>query len=370
MAQSVTPDGIAVNARVEATTQRNLHRKVVDLILGSTAFGTRFLGMGKRFNGKTMDFPVKVTDSGLGEWFTGLETLSTAASQNKIELSYSHTGFAQPVVSIMLESMANSGPQQVIDLDVYKLEEAKAEAVEAIGEAVFGTGAGDQMLGLEALVDDGTNAATIGGQTRSSYDPLDSAVTASGGTLSLAKLATLYSAVSAGALANEAPSINVTTETIWDLYESLLTPAVRAEYTSVGYNALPLRAAAVVKSAAQLGGHAGFTALTYKGIPVIKDEKCTEGVWYSLNERYLFYAGRDIVPSKFAGQLSKLSLGVSKTIEGTAAENVPPKSYGWFHQASQMMPNQGGMIGRLYLVGQGIVTSPRRQGKLTGIIGV
>lgn len=370
MAQGVTPDGIAVHARVETKTDRNLHRKVIDLILNSTTFGTRFLGMGRKFTGTTMDATVKVTNSGLFEWFSGLESLSTQASSNEITMSFAHTAGAQPIVLPLLESMANVGPQQRIDLDVYKYEEAIAEAVEAVGEAVFGTGSGDQILGLEALVDNGTNAATIGGQTRSSYDPLDATVTASGGTLTLAKLATLYSAVSAGSLGNETPSINVTTETVWDLYEQLLAPTVRSSYTDAGYNALPLRAKATVKSQALLGGHAGFTALTYKGVPVIKDEFCTSGVWYALNERYLFFAGRSIVPPKFAPFLERITLGRPKTIEGTAAENLPPKGYGWFIQKAQMMPSQAGIIGRVYLVGQGIVTSPRRQGKLTGITGV
>ena len=129
MAQGITPDGIAPSNRVEPTSERYLQRKVVDNVLNSRTYMARLLGNGKPFRGKTYDIPIKVTDSGLGEWFAGLETLSTSASDTLIELSFAQAAFAQPVVSIMLDSFANSGPEQSSDLDLYKLHEAVAESV-------------------------------------------------------------------------------------------------------------------------------------------------------------------------------------------------------------------------------------------------
>lgn len=367
---SVTPGGIAPSARIEATTERRLYRKVVDQVLTSASFMSRLMGMGKPFNGKTFDIPIKVTDSSLGEFFSGLDTLSSQASDTLIELSYAHTAFAQPVVSIMLESFANSGPEQSIDLDLFKYEEAVAEAIEALSDAMFGTGSGDQPLGLEAHVDDGTNASTIGGQSRTTYSVLNGTRTASGGTLTLSKLATLESAVCSAGVGSEYPSIHVTTKTVWDLFEQLLQPNVRAEYASIGYPALPLRASGVVRSRADLGGHAGFTALTYRGIPVISDESATSGVWYMLNERYLEWRGRTAVPSKYSGQLEKIKLGAPKTIEGAPVGFSAPSDAGWFMQSMQMMPNQAGMIGRVYVIGQVVGSQPRRQGQLNAITGV
>lgn len=369
MAQGVTPDGINPNARINPTTERKLYKKVVDNVLSSRTFMARVMGNGKPFNGKTYDIPIKVTDSGLGEYFAGLEALSTAASDTLIELSYAHAAFAQPVVSVMLESFANSGPEQSIDLDVYKLEEAVAESVQSLGTAMFGTGTANQPLGLEAHVDDGTNAGTIGGQSRTTYGVLDGTVTASGGTLSLAKLATLESAIASAGNVTEYPTLHLTTKTVWDLYERLLQPNVRAEYSSIGYPALALRGNAVNRSRAELKGGAGFTALSYRGIPVIADEACTSGVWYMLNERYLEWRGRTIVPSKYSGVLEKVSL-TGKTMEGVAAEIKAPSDAGWFFQKMQAMPNQAGMIGRFYVIGQMVGSQPRRQGKLTGITGV
>jgi hypothetical protein len=361
-------DGITNTNRVDTTTERKLYAKVVDNVLSSATLSSRLQGNGKPFIGKTFDYTVKITDSALGEFFSGLESLSSAASDTTITLSYAHTAFAQPIVLPMLESFANSGPTQTIDLDMFKYEEAVAEAVSRMGTAAFGTGSGEQPLGLGAIVDDATDVSSIGGQSRSTYTGLKATRTASGGTLTLSKLATLDDTISASGVESESPTLHVTTKTVWSLYEQLLSPAVRAEYASIGYNALGVRGDAILKSRADLKGAAGFTALTYRGVPVVKDDKCTAQNWFMLNERYLEWRGRSIVPAKFAGQIEKVDLGTPSTVEGVAA--APSKFNGWFMQKAQMMPNQAGMIGRLYVIGQMCTSQPRRHGRLTGVTGV
>ena len=367
MAQSITPDGIAVSNRVENFGSRKLHARVVDNVLSARTYWSRLQGNGQPFIGNTQDFTIKITDSGAGEFYTGLETLNSAASDTTITLSYAHTAFSQPIVIPFLESLANATAPDRIDLDSFKVDEAGAEAIQALGTAAYGTGSSNQFLGLEALIDDGTNAGTIGGQSRTTYSALNATVTASGGTLSLSKLATLEDAVSASGIESEEPNISVTTKTAWSLYEELLSPQVRASYASVGYDALPIRGQGIMKRA-DLKGAAGFTALTYRGKPVIKDDAATAGVWYMVNERYLMWKGRTVVGPKFSGNVRKVSLGKPRTLEGVAA--APSENHGWFFQDFQMLPNQAGLLARYHIVGQICVTQPRRNGKLTGITGV
>ena len=221
MAQGITPSGIAVHQRVEGTTERKLHAKVVDNVLNARTLWSRLQGNAQPFAGKTFDITVKVTDSAQGEFFSGLEALSTAASDTFIELSYAHTAFAQPIVLPMLESFANTGPQATIDLDMFKMEEAGAEAIQKLGTAIYGTGAGDEPLGLGAIVDDATDVTTIGGQSRDAYTVLKATRTASGGTLTLSKMATLDDTISASGIESETPTLGVTTKTVWSLYEQL-----------------------------------------------------------------------------------------------------------------------------------------------------
>lgn len=358
-------DGIQFGNRVDNFTERKLYAKVVDNVLNSRTYAARVIGNAKEMVGKTFDYTVKVTSSGNGEWFTGLETLNSAAADTTVTMSFAHTAFTQPVPSIMLESFANAGPTGTINLDSYKFEEAIAEAVQNIGTAVYGTGSGNQMLGLGAIVDDATDVATIGGQSRNTYTNLKATRTASGGSLTLAKLATLEDAITAAGIESETPNINVTTKTVWSLYETLLAPTVRAEYASVGYDRVPLRGNGIVKQA-DLKGAAGFTALSFRGNPVIKDDGCTAGNWFMLNERYFEYRGRTVVPEKYRGKLEAVSMGEPGSYEGVGYSGMP-SSKGWFYMPYMMLPNQAGQIARIYLIGQMCVSQPRRNGRLTGI---
>jgi hypothetical protein len=366
---SVTADGIAVTNRVEGKTLRALHGKVVDTILESPTYLSRLMGKAKPFRGVVMDWTIKYQQSSQFEWFTGLENLNSAAEDNEITLSFAHTAGTQPKVSIMLESFANAGAEGVIPLDAYKYEEAALEAVDAVAEAAYGTGAGDTPNGLQALVDNGTNAATWGGQTRSSYDVLDATYTSSGGTMTLAKLATLDDACAKGGESASVPNMNLTTFTVWSLYEELLDPQVRANYNSTGFPRMSVRGDAA--SEAKLGGAAGFLSLHHRGMPVIKDKKATSGVWYKLNESSFGWFGRTVVPSEYAKLgLTKVNLGSLDATESLAHEEMPSQFNGWFYQPPLMMPDQAGTIARFYVIGQIAGWRPNLNGQLHSITGV
>lgn len=368
---SVTPDGIAVSNRVEGKTQRRLHAKVVDAILNGTTYMSRLLGTAKQFRGSVMDFTVKYQQSSQFEWFTGLENLNSAAEDNEITLSFSHTAGTQPKVSIMLESFANAGQEGVIPLDAYKYQEAALEALDNIADAAYSTGAGDAPLGLQAIVDDSTNAATIGGQSRSTYSALNGTYTSSGGTMTLAKLATLDDAVSVGMDLGGVPNINVTTFAVWSLFEQLLDPQLRANYNSgAGFPRLPVRGRKMV-GAAELGASAGFVSLAHRGFPLVKDKKATSGVWYKLNEDSFDWYGRTIVPDEYRELgLTKVNLGEMPQIESPVVAEAPSSFNGFFYQPPMLMPDQAGTIARFYVIGQICVRNPRLNGQLHSITGV
>lgn len=355
--------------RVDGTTERKLHAKVVDNVLNAPTYFSRILGAGKPFLGKTEDITVDVTSDTQGEFFVGLENLSSSAVNTTVTLSYAHTAFTQPKVSIMLESFANAGQTGTIPLDAFKYEKAAAEALQKFGTAIYADGTLNRPNGLANIVLD---SGTIGGVSRSAYSQLNATATASGGTLTLAKLATLFDAISAAGLASQEPNVGVTTKTVWSLYEQLLTPNVRAQYNEVGYNALPVRGQYAVRSKAELKNGAGFSSLSYRGIPVIKDDFATSGVLFFLNESYFNWMGRAIVPDEYKDFLTKVNLGTMKAYEGTGAEalDMPSEYNGWFYQKPLMLPNQAGMVSRFYVIGQTVASGCRRLGKLTGISSV
>jgi hypothetical protein len=365
---SITPDGIAVTNRVEGKTLRHLNAKVVDTILTSPTYFSRLMSKAKKFKGVVHDITVKYQQSSQFEWFTGLENLNSSAEDNEITLSFAHTAGTQPKVGIMLESFANAGPEGVIPLDAYKFQENALEAAQNVAVAAYGTGSGDQPNGLQALVDDGTNAANWGGQARGTYSSLNATYTDSGGTLTLAKLGTLDDNASTGANLAGIPNINVMDFTRWTLFEQLLDPQLRANYTASGAPRMSVMGDG--PSETKLMAGAGFLTLAHRGMPVIKDKKATSGVWYKLNEDSFGWYGRTIVPEEYKRLgLTKVNLGLAQ-IDTPTEQETPSSFNGWFYQPPMMMPDQAGTIARFYVIGQILGGNPRLNGQLHSITGV
>ncbi len=362
-------DGNTITSRVDDTTERDLHRKVVDNALNATTYTSRAVGKGVPFRGKTKEVTITVSEDNQFQWVTGLENLNASAIDNTQTLQFSHTAGTQPVVDIMLESFANVGEHATIDLNSFKWSEAAAVVSQKLSTAAYGTGTGDQPIGLQAIVDDGTNKGSIGGLSRTIYPVLEATYTGSGGTMSLAKLGTLDDNISASGSKEGSPNIKLTTKGIWSNYESLINPTYAANYQTAGYPKISLRGDTKLPSNT---GVAGFTSLIHRDVPVIKDDDATTGVWYSLNERTFGWAGRDIVPPSWKGKVEPVNLGdATKGYESTAAlVDMPSRFHGFFYRKPVDMPNQLGMVGRFVIIGQFFVKEPRRNGQLHSITGI
>jgi hypothetical protein len=361
-------DGISYGNRVDNFNERKLHAKVVDQVLNAPTLYSRVLSKGSPFVGKTMDWTVDVVSDTQGEFFVGLETLNSSAVNSTITMSFAHTAFTQPKVGIMLESFANTGDTATIDLDVFKYEKAAAEALVALGSAIYADGTSNRPNGLGLIVDD---SGTIGGQSRSTYSQLNATDTSSGGTFTLAKYATLDDATRAASLMSATTGIGVTTKTVFSLIEQLLQPNVRSDYQAMGYPKLGIRAMTVSRGDSAQNG-AGFLTLSLRGKPIIADDYATSGYLYLLNEDSFGWYGRSVVPAEWKPFVEKVNLGTAKNYEGVGADSMdlPSEYNGWFYQKSMVLPNQAGTIGRFYVIGQVCTWEPRRNGRLTGITGV
>jgi len=362
-------DGDQYSSNVDNFTNRKLRAKVVDNILNAPVYFSRQLSQGEAMQGKTEDITIDITSDTQGQWITGLEDLNSAAVQSTITLSFAQTAFTQPQVSIMLESFANTGVTGIIPLDSFKYSKAAAQVLQAMGTAIYGTGAGNQPSGLGIIVLD---SGTIGGQSRSTYSVLNATNTASGGTLTIPKLDTLFDAISNAGLSMEEPNTGLTTPTVWTFYGQLLAPALRENYNEAGYDRVPVRSMTAVRGKGDLVAGARFTSISYRGIPILKDQFCTSGTFYLLNELKFGWYGRTIVPEMYSDTLEKVDLGTSKAYEGTGAEslNLPSEYNGFFYQKPLTLPYQAGRLGRFYVIGQEVSWEYRKQGQLTGITGI
>lgn len=347
-----------MGTRVTTTTQDKLIPKVVDTILNSNVFASRMLSRAKKYSGERMKFPVKYAKNNTGTSFAGFDTFSTASTDNRVNLEFVPK-FYQMTVALPLDELStNATEERVLDLAKLEMASTAQDMADDIGTLFYGTGTGNgskDFLGLEAIVDDSTNAATYGGLPRSTYTTLRSTVTASSGTLSLAKMSTLYNAAASG---SQTPTLGLTTEAVFALYESLLQPQERISKQVSTMKGDPGRG--LNSGTGNIGG-TGFTGLFYKGFPILADEKCTSGVLYFLNEDFLdFYALPMALtePAKFRSQ----------DIEGNDYSEVQGLGFSW---SGWVKPtNSASVVGHIYLGGELISQNPKRHSKLTGITSV
>ena len=347
--------------------------KVVDNVLNSNILSLRLIGNGKEGKGYDIRKSIKYKVSGTATSFSGLATFTASQLSTKVKMIYDMRAARQPVAIAGTDAVANASAESQTKLVTEALEESEQELIDAIGTMIYADGTGNtnqDFLGMQALADDGTAVGTIAGLSRTTYPVLDGTRTSSGGTLTLGKLATLFSAISSGS-GNQSPTLMVGVPTVWDLFEQLLTPTVRENYNSLGYYQVgqaggARREGSMGTKFQGLSGMAGFTALTYKGIPFVRDEKATTQTIFMLNEHWINWYGWDA--KGFAGY-NKMTFGSSQ-IEGDYTE-APMSNFTGFNTSGLLTPpGQFGVISDIILLGNLTSWQLRRQGQLNAITGV
>jgi len=290
--------------------------------------------------------PIKVSKNSTGTSFSGFDTFATSATDNRQFLEYGPK-FYQITVALPGDELSVADTdEKVLDLMRLTIQSDTEDMADDLGTIFYADGTGNSSkdpLGMAALVDDGSSVTSIGGLSRSTYTTLQSTVTASSGTLTLAKLDTLWSAVTSG---SQKPTAHYTTETGSNLYGQLLRPQER-----------------IMKDASRmkgLVGGTGFSALEYAGKPVLMDEKCTSGVWFSVNENFLDWYGLPFFSAK--------AVSYKNQIKGNDYPTPMGLGFSW---SDWIVPaNAGAVVGHVYLGGEFVTNNPKRHGKLTGITSI
>ena len=201
--------------------------------------------------------------------FSGYDTISLTPQTGVSAAEYEWQQYAASIAISGIEEAKNNGEEAIINLLEAKIMQAEESMKEGFNAMFFSDGTGNggkDWLGLEALV--GTSA--VGG-----IDPAaagngwwNSYVESTAGALSQADMTTAYNTVSVG---NDHPDFILTTQTLFEKYESLLTPQLR--YTDT-------------KTA-----DSGFQNLLFKAAPVTYDVDAPAGTMYFLNSKYLTLVG-------------------------------------------------------------------------------
>lgn len=335
---------MAFSNRVLTTTQTALWDKVQDTVLNSNVVATRIMTAPKKWTGRQIEKPVKTSKNTLTTMFSGMDVLPNAQVDTRQKMVWDPSFAATPVTLSLTELAVNDTTERVIDLMGLELDSSTQDAADFMGTAFYGNGLGtaSEFAGLGYLVDDGTVSATIGGLSRATYPTLSSTVTASGGTISLDKIAANFDAPTSGSIR---PSVAATTKAIYSLYEKLLTPQDRINKT-------------VSFTKDKRHGGTGYVTADYRGCPIVADEKCSTGDFIFINEDMINWYALSMPMAKSIG-------AGGSDIEGNDYKNISSLGFSWSDFVKPT--NAAALVSQIYIAGQFIAENPKRCAKLTGV---
>lgn len=245
--------------------------------------------------------------------YSGYETLSLTPQEGISAAEYDWKQYGASIAISGIEEAKNNGEHAIINLLEAKIMQAEESMREGFNQMFFGDGTGNSgknWNGLGNLVESGNTVGGINSATGQGNDWWRSYEENTAGALTLLQMATAYNSVSVG---NDHPDVILTTQTLFEKYESLLQPQLR--YTDT-------------KTA-----DAGFQNLLFKSAPIMYDVHAPAGTMFFLNSKYL----------KLVGHSDK-----------------------WFAQTDFVRPeNQDARFALIMCYGNLVCSNRAKQGKLT-----
>lgn len=286
------------------------------------------------------------------------DKLGTDRQNVRVQAEFNLKAANKPVVVAIAETTANMGDEQIVNLLDTEFDSQAQSLMTLMAQNLYtGNGSGNDWDSLNNAASDSTLFATYGNLSRSTYTAWQGYYLASAGALTLAKLATADDAVTIGV---DSPDLALTTKAIWSTYESLLTPSVRANFSTSGYPRM--NAWGGVPSSPGFGGQQGFVYLTFRGTPIAKDEQVPSGQFYLVNTKGFGFVGfnyedENIMTANFKQTSDAVPSGVPGNVKSTRG----------FQFRKMMSPvDQLTKVGYLIYAGNFIATQCRLQGQLAG----
>src|SRR3990167_3066674 len=187
---------------VLSVTNQVYVKKVVDNILNGNFGLMRFLSNSRPWEGgDQLLMPIKIVKSTTNGSYSGLDTLSTAQTSDRILASVDPKQYYGSVVISGIQQAVTSGDGKVLDLLATEMESKAADMKDTMGDGFYSDGTGNSnkdITGLRAVVDDSTFVTTFEGISRATYTQWRSTIT-SDATLAIADMATDFNAAKVGA---------------------------------------------------------------------------------------------------------------------------------------------------------------------------
>lgn len=346
------------NAAVTTTTREFILRKVYDQVTNGTPGLMTFLQTPKEWtSGTSYQFPIKYQDTTNGGNMGIADKLDTNRQNVRVRATFTLKACNKPVVVAIAETTANMGDEQIVDLLDTEFDSQAQSLMNIMAENLYtGNGTGNDWDSLANAASDSTLYATYGSLSRTTYPAFSGYYLASTGAITLAKLATGWDGTTRGV---DTPNIALTTKAIWSTYESLLTPTVRANFSTSGYPRM--NAFGGVPTNAGLGGDQGFVYLSFRGTGIAKDEQVPSGKFFICNTKGFGFVGfnyqdADIMTVNFKQTTDAVPAGVPGNVKSTRG----------FQFRKMMSPvDQLTKVGYLIYAGNFVAVEPRLQGTLS-----
>jgi hypothetical protein len=210
--------------------------------------------------------------------YSGYDTIDLTPQAGISAAEYDWKQYAASIAISGIEEAKNNGEQEVINLLEAKIMQAEESMREGFNRMFFGDGtdtlgsggtnSGNSWNGLGNLIESGNTVGGINSASGQGNDWWRSYEENTSGALSLAQMTTAYNSVSVG---NDHPDMVLTTQTLFEKYESLLIPQLRYTDTNTA--------------------NAGFQNLLFKSAPVTYDAHCPTGNVYFVNSKYISLVG-------------------------------------------------------------------------------
>ena len=347
------------NAAVTTTTREFILKKVFDQVTTGTPGLMTFLQKPKEWtSGTSYKFAIKYQDTTNGGNIGVADRLDTDRQNVRVQADFNLKAAYKPVVVAIAETTANMGDEQIVNLLDTEFDSQAQSLMTLLAQNLYtGNGTGNDWDSLANAGSDSTLFATYGGLSRSTYTTWNGYYLASTVALTLAKLATAEDAVTIGV---DSPDLAFTTKAIWSTYESLLTPAVRANFSTTGYP--KMNAWGGVPTGPTNGGVQGFVYLQFRGTPIAKDEQVPSGKFFLSNSKGFGFVGfnyqdENIMTANFRQTTDAVPAGVPGNVKSTRG----------FQFRKMMSPvDQLTKVGYLIYAGNFVATEPRLNGTLAG----
>lgn len=200
--------------------------------------------------------------------YDGYDQLDVTPQEGIDAAEYNWKQYSASITISGKQIRQNAGrKEKIIDLLKAKTDQAELSMRAQLTAGLFSDGTGNNskdLTGLKAAVLD---SGTYGGINSATYTWWASNVDSTSEALSLADMRVAFNTGSLGG--SNTPDILITTQTLFEKYEALLTSDI------------DMLAPGVKKM-----GDAGFQTLGFKGVPIVWDEDCNSTYMYFVNTKH------------------------------------------------------------------------------------